>query len=293
MKKILSIVIFSLLLIGFANASKSSWKKHWDPYVGMTIDEFYTMWLDASGIVGWDPYAWEVKTTNSWLKPIYPNQEGLDGKTPFAWLNYEKYISDTLIIKIQAEPQIYYFKGSNYKLFKIDTGQYMMAKRKEEIDIKNAELAEKKKQDKLRAQIETETMKENEIAQKKIRIQNLKSDCAELGFTDGTEAMGNCVLKLMELEGKNTNQTTVVSTPAEQGLTEYEKKKLEIEEAYLKAEQERIRIQEEKNREELRQRAAENLFNWGQELGNPKQPTRMHCTSGRGWNSNNQTCTYY
>ena len=291
MKKILSIVIFSLLLIGFANASKSSWKKHWDPYVGMDVYEFYTMWLDASGIVGWDPYAWEVKTSNSWQKSIYPNMG-------FDWLNKlyyeEKYISDTLIIKIQAEPQIYYFPfNGDDKLFKIDTGQYMMAKRKEEVEIKNKELAEKKKQDDLNAQLEMEARQQNEMEQKKLRVQNLKSDCAELGFTDGTEAMGNCVLKLMELEGKNTNQTTVVSTPAEQGLTEYEKKKLEIEEAYLKAEQERIRIQEEKNREELRQRAAENLFNWGQELGNPKQPTTMHCTSGRGWNSNNQTCTYY
>ena len=131
------------------------------------------------------------------------------------------------------------------------------------------------------------------LLKKKERINNLKSDCEDIGFTEGTEAMGNCILKMMELEGNNINQATIASTPADQGLTEYEKKKLAIEEAYLKAEQERIRIQEKKNRDELRQRAAENLFNWGQELGNPKQPTRMHCIGGRGWNSNNQTCTYY
>ena len=221
-------------MICAANASKFSWNKHWDPFVGMYFDTFYNMWLDASGVWDKKPYAWEVKTTNSWLKPIYPNLEGLDGKTPWAWLHYEKYISDTLIIKIQSEPQIYYFKGNTYKLFKIDTGQYMMAKRKEE-------LAEKKKQDKLRAKIETETMKENEKVQRKIRMQNLKKDCAELGFTDGTEGMGNCVLKLMELENNSAPQVvTTNESPSNDNAM------LEIERAKLKAEQERLEVEKQR-----------------------------------------------
>ena len=263
------VVLASLLLTSLnANASAGSWKKHWDPFIGMQFNQFYSMWNDASGVWGWDPYAWEVKTSNSWLNSIYPNMG-------FDWLNKvnsNEYLSDTLIIKIQAEPQIYYFKFSDEKLFKIDTGQYMMAKRKEEIDLKNAELAEKKKQDKLRAQIETEAMKENEIAQRKIRMQNLKSDCEELGFKDGTEAMGNCVLKLMELQGNNSpTVVTTTTSNSSQEIVDIEKQKLQAQREALKLQQDQLKAEQERVAQERRkaiQRNANKSIRQGQCLMN-------------------------
>jgi len=37
------------------------------------------------------------------------------------------------------------------------------------------------------------------------KIQPLKDDCKDLGFTENTEAMGNCILKLMELKQSTTS----------------------------------------------------------------------------------------
>ena len=88
----------------------------------------------------------------------------------------------------------------------------------------------------------TKTLTTEEIqAAKKRNIEIMKEDCAELGFTDGTEGMGNCVLKLMELENNSAPQVvTTNESPSNDNAM------LEIERAKLKAEQERLEVEKQR-----------------------------------------------
>ena len=86
------------------------------------------------------------------------------------------------------------------------------------------------------------TLTNEEIkAAKKRNIEIMKEDCAELGFDGGTEGMGNCVLKLMELEKENSPQ--VVTTTNQ---TSNNAEMLEIERAKLQAEQERLEVEKQR-----------------------------------------------
>lgn len=76
------------------------------------------------------------------------------------------------------------------------------------------------------------------VAQKKVKINQMKLDCEDLGFTKDTEGMGNCVLKLMELDRGNT-VTTSYSSGSNKELLDIEREKLEA----LKAQTEEARRQ--------------------------------------------------
>ena len=80
-----------------------------------------------------------------------------------------------------------------------------------------------------------------QAAEKKSNIKKFKSDCEDIGFTDGTEAMGNCILKLMELENNSAPQvvTTNESSSNDNAM-------MEIERAKLKAEQERLEVEKQR-----------------------------------------------
>jgi hypothetical protein len=84
------------------------------------------------------------------------------------------------------------------------------------------------------------------LLQKKERIKQFKSDCEEIGFTDGTEAMGNCVLKMMELEGNNTQTivTTSSGSNTDQELVNIEKEKLKAQREALKIQQDQLRAEQ-------------------------------------------------
>ena len=83
-------------------------------------------------------------------------------------------------------------------------------------------------------------LKEKEITRKE-KISIFKKDCQELGFTDGTDGMGNCVLKLMELENNSSPQVvTTNERPSNDNAM------LEIERAKLKAEQERLEVEKQR-----------------------------------------------
>ena len=99
-----------------------------------------------------------------------------------------------------------------------------LKKQEEIIKIKNLEL------------IEIE--KEKKLAEKKAKINQMKLDCEDLGFTKDTEGMGNCVLKLMELDRGNT-VTTSYSSGSNKELLDIEREKLEA----LKAQTEEARRQ--------------------------------------------------
>ena len=93
-------------------------------------------------------------------------------------------------------------------------------------------------QKKIIAQIEKE-QKAEKLKQQKISI--MKKDCEELGFKDNTEGMGNCILKMMELEQENSPK--VVTTTNQ---TSNNAEMLEIERAKLKAEQERLEVEKQR-----------------------------------------------
>lgn len=67
---------------------------------------------------------------------------------------------------------------------------------------------------------------EKRIAEKKARIDQMKLDCEDLGFTMNSEAMGNCVLKLMELD-KNSKSTNSYSSGSDSEMIDIEREKLE------------------------------------------------------------------
>ena len=86
--------------------------------------------------------------------------------------------------------------------------------------------------------------KELEVAQKKERISQLKSDCSDIGFTDGTEAMGNCVLKMMEIESKSFT-APIVSTNSniDNEMVNIEKQKLKAQREALKIQQDQLKAE--------------------------------------------------
>lgn len=93
-------------------------------------------------------------------------------------------------------------------------------------------------QKKIIAQIEKE-QKAEKLKQQKISI--MKKDCEELGFKDNTESMGNCILKMMELDQENSPK--VVTTTNQ---TSNNAEMLDIERAKLKAEQERLEVEKQR-----------------------------------------------
>ena len=102
---------------------------------------------------------------------------------------------------------------------------------------------------------------EKKIAdQKKQQMDLMKADCKDFGFTYETEGMGNCVLKLMELESKNTPASTTIvnQSGTSSELIDIEKQKLETQREQLKAEQDRLdaerqRVAQERRKEQQRQ----------------------------------------
>tara|TARA_R110002012_G_scaffold138838_1_gene295723 strand:+ start:3244 stop:3987 length:744 start_codon:yes stop_codon:yes gene_type:complete len=95
-----------------------------------------------------------------------------------------------------------------------------------------------------------EYLKQEALIQKKQRIDSMKADCRDLGFTDGTEGMGNCVLKLMELAKPNQ---VVISNPSSGSNT------ISTDAQRLKIEQERLAMEKFK----ARQDAANKLMDMG------------------------------
>mgnify|MGYP001345638453 CR=1 FL=1 len=95
-----------------------------------------------------------------------------------------------------------------------------------------------------------EYLKQEALIQKKQRIDSMKADCRDLGFTDGTEGMGNCVLKLMELSKPNQ---VVISNPSSGSNTS------STDAQRLKIEQERLAMEKFK----ARQDAANKLMDMG------------------------------
>ena len=102
------------------------------------------------------------------------------------------------------------------------------------------------------AGMKQEKIEAEKIISEKNKIANMKSDCADLGFTHGTDGMGNCVLKLMELESKNNNSANVYVTEsgASNEIIDIEKQKLETQREQLKAEQERLAAEQERVKQE-------------------------------------------
>ena len=105
-------------------------------------------------------------------------------------------------------------------------------------------------QKKVISQIEKE-QKAKKIKQQKISV--MKTDCEDLGFKDGTEAMGNCVLKLMELENKSspTNITTTSSSTSNE-IVDIEKQKLQAQREALKLQKDQLKAEQERVAQERR-----------------------------------------
>lgn len=118
--------------------------------------------------------------------------------------------------------------------------------------------------------------KKQEIKKKKISA--MKVDCEDLGFLDGTEAMGNCVLKLMEIESKTSykimDSPTIVTTTtsnSSQEIVDIEKQKLQAQREALKLQQDQLKAEQERVAQERRkaiQRNANKSIRQGQCLMN-------------------------
>jgi len=95
-------------------------------------------------------------------------------------------------------------------------------------------------------------VEKEELAQemKKQKIDSMKADCRDLGFTDGTEGMGNCVLKLMELAKPNQVVISNPSSGSNSSSTDAE---------MLRIEKERLAMEKYKSRQD----AAEKLMDIG------------------------------
>ena len=122
-------------------------------------------------------------------------------------------------------------------------------------------------------QIQTEKLK---AAEKKSNIKSFKSDCEDIGFKDGTEAMGNCVLKLMELQGNNAPTiVTTTTSSSSQEIVDIEKQKLQAQREALKLQQDQLKAEQERVAQERRRdrkKAADELIQTGNCL-----------MSGGGW----------
>ena len=71
----------------------------------------------------------------------------------------------------------------------------------------------------------------------------MKLDCEDIGFNDGTEAMGNCVLKLMELQSNNTPTIVITTTSnSSQEIVDIEKQKLQAQREALKLQQDQLNL---------------------------------------------------
>jgi hypothetical protein len=105
-----------------------------------------------------------------------------------------------------------------------DTRKYIGARLDKNLVTSKSE-AEIKKAKEINEQLKIQK-EEKLIAEKKARIDQMKLDCEDLGFTMNTEAMGNCVLKLMELD-KNSKSTNSYSSGSNSELIDLEREKLE------------------------------------------------------------------
>ena len=86
--------------------------------------------------------------------------------------------------------------------------------------------------------INNKSLLEEQKIQKEQRIKLMKEDCEDLGFSKNTEAMGNCVLKLMELEGKSYEASS-----SNQDLINIERQKLQTERERLEVDKNRAWIE--------------------------------------------------
>ena len=88
---------------------------------------------------------------------------------------------------------------------------------------------------------------------KKDKISNLKKDCKDIGFKDGTEAMGNCVLKLMELQVNNSPTViTTTTSNSSQEIVDIEKQKLQAQREALKLQQDQLKAEQARVAQERR-----------------------------------------
>ena len=106
-------------------------------------------------------------------------------------------------------------------------------------------------QKKVIAELEAE-QKAEQLKQQRIAV--MKKDCEDLGFKDGTEEMGNCVLKLMELEGNNSQTIVTTSSGSDnsQALVDIEKEKLKAQREALKVQQDQLKAEQERVAQERR-----------------------------------------
>ena len=127
----------------------------------------------------------------------------------------------------------------------------------------------KSEQEKAIAEIEKlKTEKELKL----LKISIIKNDCKELGFKDDTEAMGNCVLKLMELQVNNSPTiVTTTTSNSSQEIVDIEKQKLQAQREALKLQQDQLKAEQERVAQERRkaiQRNANKSIQQGQCLMN-------------------------
>jgi len=111
-------------------------------------------------------------------------------------------------------------------------------------------LAKEKKEIDRQEKVETELGKlKTDKKLKQTKISLMKKDCEELGFKNNTEAMGNCVLKLMELEGKNFNSS---GSNASNEIVDIEKQKLQAQREALSLQQEQLKAEQARVAQERR-----------------------------------------
>ena len=114
-----------------------------------------------------------------------------------------------------------------------------LERQKKKLESKTKKAAELKLK-KAKAAAELKLKKAKAKADKEANILIFKNDCLELGFKKDTEAMGNCVLKLMEI-----NKTNISTEAQSEEILSVELAKLKIEIERLKLE--KARFENEKN----------------------------------------------
>ena len=204
-----------------------------------------------------------VETVSSWhvdkFESIYDKQIGsviIVDMSPASFLAKQGIEIGDIIIKAQGKElssgfdlqkivnNLYNVESKENILLVFDVGknaQKFIGAKLDDSLVSRASLAEKKEQEeiiKIKNLELIEIEKEKKLAEKKAKINQMKLDCEDLGFTKDTEGMGNCVLKLMELDRGNT-VTTSYSSGSNKEILDIEREKLEA----LKAQTEEARRQ--------------------------------------------------
>ena len=130
----------------------------------------------------------------------------------------------------------------------------------------NKQLAEKKLMEAEERKI-VEINQEKELSVKEEKRNSLIKECELIGFSKGTDGMGNCVLKLMELEPPaKTNVKSISNQPSsseyinieQQKINEY-RKQTEAAKAQATAAKRQADALEEKNRAESYDRSMDSI----------------------------------